>query len=112
MKVDGNKRLSLFVEFVNAIKISAGCSHQLAHARHDQSPYWLEIRDKLEAVIDISSKLPIYDEKQAYVWTQVAGSIKGLAEGVRQLYKSKALSMDVVNKMLDHRLENADRSNT
>lgn len=54
-EAEERKKPSLFITFVDGLKIAAGSAHQLSHSQ--QNPNWLSVRDKLESVIEVSQKL-------------------------------------------------------
>lgn len=106
---ENTEKPKLFIDFINGLKVAAGCSHQLAHSRVDQSPNWLAIRDNLEAIIDIGQHLPTFSGEQAFFWKSISDSLSDLSKGVIQLFESKAMPFADVEKALDYRLKNADK---
>lgn len=110
-KVEEIKRPQLFVEFINGIKVAAGCSHQLAHARIDQSPHWLDIRDKLEKVIEIGQHLPTLSGETVFLWNGIASTLKSLAVNIEKLFDMPGMKMSEVDAILTQRLKNADELN-
>lgn len=108
-KVEQKEKPVLFIDFVNGLKVAAGCSHQLAHSRIDQSPYWLSIRDNLEKIIEIGQHLPTFSGEQNFLWKGISESLSELSKDVFILFQSKGTPWATVEKMLDERLSNADK---
>jgi len=104
MTVEENKKPTLFVEFIDSLKIAAGSAHQLAHAQ--ENPNFLDIRDTIEKVIEIGQHLPTFTNKQAGMWLSIKVSLEGLAEKGRRMATNRALTRQNVLKNLDIRKEN------
>ena len=110
-KAESREKPRLFVQFVDALKVAAGSSHQLAHSRIDQSPHWLGIRDRLEGIIEISQKLPTFTGESNFLWQGISDSLKALSKAIKELFDSRALPYATVDKMLQARLERANELN-
>lgn len=83
------KRPQLFVDFLHGIKVAAGSSHQLAHSQENTK--WLEIRDKLEQIIDIGKHFPPATDNRSTVWIKVKTLLETLEVTGRKLATSKAM---------------------
>lgn len=108
-KVEASKKPALFVDFIHELKIAAGCSHQLAHSRIDQSPHWLDIRDNLEKIVEVSQTLPALTGEQNFIWISISNTLTQFAENIRKLFDVPGMSMTSVDQILQKRLENASQ---
>lgn len=109
LSVAENKKLKLFVEFIEGIKVAAGSAHQLAHSQ--MNPKWLDARDILEGVIAMSNKIAdtdIADEQLGPVWLKVQQVLNDMVDSGRKLATSKAMKWEDIISNLDHRAKNAD----
>lgn len=97
-------KAKLFVDFISGIKVAAGSSHQLAHAQ--ENPYWLNIRDKLEAIIELGQNLPAFKESENHLWVTIRTALLGMAETGNQLFLKKAMARKEVLEHLDQRMKN------
>lgn len=94
----------LFLDFLNGIKVSAGCCHQLCHSQ--MNPQWLTVRDLLEKILDTYQELPVkFANEQNVIWTQIKDFLLALVDKVRKLAERKALQFSEVLKHLDARKE-------
>ena len=80
----------IFVTFIDGLKVAAGSAHQLAHAQ--QNLQWLGIRDLLEAVIDKSQTIVIFNHSANPFWLSIENSLKNLIEKGKKMATSKAVS--------------------
>lgn len=84
------KRPQLFIDFISGIKVAAGSSHQLAHTQ--QNTKWLELRDKLEQIIELGKTFPPSTDNRSTVWVTVKTLLENLEKSGRQLGSAKAMS--------------------
>lgn len=106
-KTEMKKRPELFVDFIDAIKVAAGSSHQLAHAQ--MNPKFLDTRDILEGIITVSQTLPLHSEKDDYLWTRISESLDQMVVTGRKMATSKAMTRLDVLQNLDHRAQNLSK---
>lgn len=98
-------KAQIFIKFIDCLKVAAGSSHQLAHAQ--ENPYWLNIRDKLEGVIELGRNLPAFGEdNENTLWMTIRKALSGMAETGNTLFLKKAMSRQEVLSNLDQRLKN------
>lgn len=107
-KTKMKKRPALFVDFVDALKVAAGSSHQLAHAQ--MNPKWLDTRDILEGIITVSQTLPTHSEADDFLWTRISASLDQMVVTGRKLATSKAMTRLDVLRNLDHRAQSLDKN--
>lgn len=88
------KKPSLFIEFITALKHSAGSLHQLAIYR--ENTHLLTIRDTLEGIIDIGQNTPIFTTAQAGLWFKIKQSLDRLAENGVRIANATAMSREEV----------------
>lgn len=98
------KKPKLFVEFIEGLKGAAGSSHQLAHAQ--MNPYWLDVRDRLEKIIEVGQSLPSFNNPNYALWLQISDSLLHLADQGNKMFLRKALPAQQVDRLLDIRLKN------
>lgn len=91
----------LFVDFIDGLKVAAGSAHQLAHAQ--MNPLWLNVRDRLEKVIEVGQTLPTFSGEQNNLWIGIKNSLLMLVESGNKMYLRKALPYQQVDKLLDIR---------
>jgi len=103
-EVELDKKPALFLDFIEGLKAAAGSSHQLAHAQ--MNPYWLDIRDRLEKIIEVGQSLPSFNNPNYALWLQISQSLLYLAEQGNKMFLKKAISVQKVNELLDVRLKN------
>lgn len=96
----------IFVEFIDGLKISAGCAHQLAHAQ--ENPYFLTIRDTLEGIIEIGQKLPVMNQSQNVLWLGIKTSLETMSTKGQRMATSKAVTRTEVLANLDVRQKALD----
>lgn len=99
-----DRKPKLFVEFIESLKASAGSSHALAHAQ--MNPYWLDVRDRLEKIIEVGQSLPSFNNPNYALWLQISNSLLHLADQGNKMFLRKALTAGQVDKLLDIRLKN------
>lgn len=80
----------VFVNFVEGLKVSAGSAHQLAHAQ--QNVQWLGIRDLLEAIIDKSQTIVVFNSSANHLWLSIETSLRNLMEKGKKMATSKAVT--------------------
>lgn len=93
-----------FIDFLHAIRVSAGSAHQLYIYR--ENVYMAMIRDTLEAVIDESTKIAptFYNSKY---WAQIEEALVGIrAKGLKSA-DEKSMSRNDVLAHLKIRAQNA-----
>ena len=105
------KRPKLFIDFIEGIKVAAGSAHQLAHAQ--ENPKWLEIRDKLEQILEVGKHYPPATENRSSVWIKVKGLLENMEIFGRKLGTSKAMTRievlaNINARELKNNLENKD----
>jgi hypothetical protein len=106
-KTELKKRPSLFVDFVDALKVAAGSAHQLAHAQ--MNPKWLDTRDIIEGIVTVSQTLPVHTEADNYLWLRIRDSLDMMVISGRKLATSRAMLRPDVLAHLDVRAKNADK---
>lgn len=94
----------IFVNFIACLKRSAGSSHQLSHAQ--MNPYWLDVRDRLEKIIEVGQSLPSFNNPNYALWLQISNSLLHLADQGNKMFLRKALPTQQVDRLLDIRLKN------
>lgn len=99
------EKAELFLRFMHCIKIAAGSSHQIAHAQ--ENPYWLNIRDKLEGIIELGARLPVFSESENTLWVTIRKALLGMVETGTELFNKKAMTRVDVLTQLDIREKNA-----
>lgn len=77
-----------FVDFIEGIKTSAGSAHQLAHSR--QETRWLDVRDRLEHIIELGKFLPMAKNDDRNLWLQIKSALDGMREIGLKMANSKA----------------------
>jgi ribosome-associated translation inhibitor RaiA len=102
-EAEETKKAEIFIDFIDNIKIAAGSSHQLAHAQ--ENPYWLNIRDKLEAVIELGGNTIEFGEHENTLWMTIRTALLGMHEQANKLFLKKAMSRQDVIINLDSRLK-------
>lgn len=104
----GENRPSLFVDFLQGIKEAAGSAHQLFHAQ--ENTHWLEIRDRLEKIIEIGQQFPPSHESQNTLWIKVKTLLEDLEITGRKLATSKSMPRNEVlmNLALREKLARTD----
>lgn len=89
---------TLFVEFINGLKVAAGSAHQLAI--YQENPNFLSIRDKIEAVIEVGQTTPVFTHGQAGMWFSIKNSLVQMSEVGCKMATSKAMSrVDVLSNL-------------
>lgn len=110
-KAQINDKPRIFVEFIDGLKVSAGSAHQLAHQQ--QNPYFLNIRDTLEGIIEIGQKLPVMNESQNVIWLGIKTSLETMAERGLKMATSKAVTRtEVLANLADRQAKLDEKLNT
>jgi len=102
--VELEKKPKLFVDFIEGLKVAAGSAHQIAHAQ--MNPKWLDIRDKLEKIIEVGQSLPSFANPNYALWLNISESLSNLAVLGNKMFVQRALSRKDVDKLLDQRMAN------
>lgn len=92
IKSELSKQPAVFVEFIEALKRSAGAAHGLAHSRDGQNTKWLVLRDNLEKIIDLGKTLPSLTKQNNGAWLQISKVLGQLVEHGKKLYDTKAMT--------------------
>lgn len=104
-EADESDRPKIFVDFIDGIKVAAGSAHQLAHAQ--ENPFWLQLRDLLEKVIEISSTFVRYSPSQKKHWNIIKVSLEHLASRGITMARAKPISRENALVELDNRAKAA-----
>lgn len=82
-------RPQLFIDFLQGIKVAAGSSHQLAH--YQENSKWLDIRDKLEQIIEIGKSFPP-SQGRNNIWLKVKTLLEMMEQTGRKIGSSKSMN--------------------
>lgn len=107
MKSELSKQPKIFVEFIEALKRSAGAAHGLAHSRDGQQTRWLTMRDNLEKIIDLGQMIPTLSQDRNGLWLQISKVLDELVKNGKLLYDAKSISRADTLADLDQRLKKA-----
>lgn len=89
---------NLFVEFIQGLKVAAGSAHQLA--LYQENPNFLDIRDKIEKVIEVGQNPVTFTSKQAGLWFSIKNSLEALSMTGIKMAQSKAMKrVDVLSNL-------------
>lgn len=103
------RRPQLFIDFIQGIKVAAGSAHQLYFAQ--ENPKWLELRDKLEQVIEIGRSFPPSTDNRNLVWLKIKSLLEALETSGSKLGTSKAMTRtDVLANLVGRELRNKIQS--
>lgn len=94
-------RPAIIVKFIDGIKVAAGSAHQLCHAQ--ENPYFLDIRDKLESIIENTEILVTSASPDNPLWTKIKEHLLGIADKGKRMATSKGMLRGDVLKLLDVR---------
>lgn len=97
------KRPQILAEFLNGVKVSAGSSHQLAHAQ--ENPNWLQVRDLLEKILEIGQNLPLASDTSAAfkTWFSISETLENMVVIGKKMAAQAALTRPEVLDILDKR---------
>lgn len=103
------ERPEIVVKFIDGIKVAAGSAHQLCHAQ--ENPHFLDIRDKLEAIISQTEVLVTSASPDNPLWTKIREHLLGIADKGKRMATSKGMTraevltnLDVRSKILNETL--------
>lgn len=94
-------RPAIVVKFIDGIKVAAGSAHQLCHAQ--ENPHFLDIRDRLEAIIDQTEILVTSASPDNPLWTKIKEHLLGIADKGKRMATSKGITRAEVLTNLDIR---------
>lgn len=101
MTAEEQEKPQLFVDFINGLKVAAGSAHQLGISQ--ENPQFLAIRDKLETIIEVGQKLPMFNGNQAGIWFNIKTALDALADKGSKIAVAKAMPRQQVLAELTHR---------
>ena len=92
MRSQESDKPKILVDFIHAMRTSAGSAHQLAHSQQDHSTAWLNLRDLLEKIIEIGEVLPLITSKSNGSWLTIKQQLDQMIVNGEKLFTSKAFS--------------------